>query len=299
MKLRHAIGMLALLIVTASHAETHGTPSLSEKLGWEKPQAPFRIYGNTWYVGSKGLSAILITSKDGHILIDGTLPANAPMIEAHIRALGFRVQDIKLILNSHAHGDHAGAIAALARDSGAQVAASSKGAAALMRGGDDPTDPQYGDLLPYPKVAKVRAVVDRETVHVGSLAVQAHYTPGHTPGSTSWSWTSCADETCHSMVYADSLTLISAGNYRYTDPAHPERLQAYRQSLKTIESLPCDILMAPHPESVDLLQRAGQAKADGGPATLVDPQACKTYAAKARARMETLIQQESAKSPTP
>jgi metallo-beta-lactamase class B len=273
--------------VTASHASTNHPD-------WTAPQKPFRIYGDTYYVGSKGLSAILITSSQGHILIDGTLPENKKLIEGNIRVLGFNVKDIKLILNTHAHGDHAGAIAAIAHDSGAEVAASEKGAKAIMLGGDDPDDPQHGLAPFYPKVASVRIVRDNETVHVGPLAVQAHYTPGHTPGSTSWTWTSCEGQRCLSMAYVDSLTLLGYNGYRYNDPAHPERLAAVRQTLKTVAALPCDILMAPHPDAIDFLEHAAARKPGETHDLLVDKQACKNYSAMGQQNLDERIAKEAA-----
>src|SRR5581483_12435798 len=110
----------------------------TDRAAWNAPQAPFRIYGNTWYVGPHGLSSILVDTGQGLALFDGDLPESAPQIEAHIRALGFRVHDIKWVFNSHAHIDHAGGIAALQRASGAQVLASSGGARAMELGGADP-----------------------------------------------------------------------------------------------------------------------------------------------------------------
>src|SRR5580700_496981 len=129
-------------------------------------QEPFRIYGNTYYVGVRGLSAILITSPQGHVLIDGDLPESAPKIVASIKALGFRIKDVKLILNSHVHYDHAGGIAALHRLSGATVAASKFTARALEDGHSGPNDPQYGALPPIQPVAHVRVIKDGETLHV-------------------------------------------------------------------------------------------------------------------------------------
>jgi metallo-beta-lactamase class B len=110
---------------------------------WNQPRPPFKIYGNSYYVGSGGLSAVLVTSPGGHILLDGGLPQTAPMIDAGIRKLGFRTEDIRVIVNSHAHYDHAGGIAALRRASGAIVAASRSGARALEQGGPTTDDPQY------------------------------------------------------------------------------------------------------------------------------------------------------------
>ncbi len=282
----------ALLAALLACAATHADPVDADmRATWTQPQKPFRIYGNTYYVGSHGLSAILITSPEGHVLIDGTLPENASMIESNIRALGFRVQDIKLILNSHAHGDHAGAIAALARDSGAQVATSAASAKALKRGGDDPDDPQHGMAPFYPKVSKVRVLADGQTVHVGALALQMHAMPGHTPGSSGWTWRSCEAQRCLSMVYADSLSLLSTDDYRYTDPAHPERLAGYRHALAMLAALPCDILLTPHPRD-GFFDKAARI-APGKPNPLIDAQACKAYANEGQRNLQQRVQKET------
>jgi metallo-beta-lactamase class B len=129
---------------------------------WNQPQAPFKIHGNTWYVGTSGLSAILVTGPEGHVLLDGALPQSAALIQANIEALGFRIGDVKLIVNSHEHFDHAGGIAALQRASGATVAASAAGARVLRQGTPGSDDPQFDATSPahIPKVANVSEVVD-------------------------------------------------------------------------------------------------------------------------------------------
>jgi len=286
----HLLAMLAFVLAGGIQEPLHAAPVDSHP-EWRQPQAPQRIYGNTWYVGSRGLSAILITSPQGHVLIDGTLPENAPMVEANIRALGFHLHDVKLILNTHAHGDHAGAIAALARDSGARVEAREAQAVALRAGGADKNDPQYGDAPLFPPVKTVRVIGDQATVHVGPLAIQAHPTPGHTPGSTTWTWTSCEGQRCLHMVYADSLTLLATGSYRFTDPAHPERLADFRRALKMLSGLPCDILLTPHPEASDFWPRM-TARAHGKPDALRDPQACHAYARQGKRSMQQRIAEE-------
>lgn len=266
---RIALGAcLAFAAVTVAHAD---------KAAWTQPQKPFRIYGNTYYVGTHGLSAILIASSDGLVLIDGTLPQNAALVEANIKALGFQLHDVKRILNSHAHSDHAGGIAAIARDSGARVMASDVGAKELQLGGHYPDDPQYGDAPTYPPVSSVEVVADNGVVRLGDVTVTAHYTPGHTPGSTTWTWQSCEGKRCLNMVYADSISALTAGSFRYSDPAHPERVSNYRHGLAVIASLPCDILMVPHPDQIYFLEKVARRSA-GAPDPLVDPAACKAYA---------------------
>ena len=176
---------------------------------WNADREPFRIFGNTYYVGTERLSSILITSERGHILLDGGLPQSAELIDRHIRRLGFRTEDVKLIVNSHAQFDRAGGIHALQHASGATVAASASGARALKQG-----EPEF------PAVSKVHVVKDGETLHAGTLSVTAHLTPGHTPGSTTWTWRSCEESRCLDIVYADSLTATTASGVTYSgDPA--------------------------------------------------------------------------------
>ncbi|WP_430390474.1 subclass B3 metallo-beta-lactamase [Dyella sp. 20L07] len=262
---------------------------------WSQAQKPFRIYGNTYYVGTVGLSAVLISTSDGLVLIDGTLPQNVPLIEANIHALGFRVEDIKIILNTHPHGDHAGGIAGLARDSGATVMASAKATWALQHGGDDPNDPQHGMSDPYPKLDKVAVVKDGGMVTLGSQTLYMHPMPGHTPGGTGWSWRSCEQGRCLDMVYADSISLLSNKTYRYTDPAYPERLAAYRTTIATLRQLPCDILIVPHPDAIDFLDKLPQQQADK-PNPWLDNKACKAYADQAQANLEQRVKDEAKES---
>lgn len=262
----------------------------AQEASWSQPQQPFRIYGNSWYVGTRGLSAILVTSPQGHVLIDGTLEDNAAQIEANIRTLGFRLRDVRLILNSHAHSDHAGAIARLARDSGATVAASAAGARELGLGGDDPDDPQYGMAPRYPAVAPVEVVADGAAVRVGPIAMVAHYTPGHTPGSTSWTWRSCEAGRCLALAYVDSLTALGRDGFRYGD--EPARVAAFRHSFATVAGLPCDILITPHPEASGFMQKVAARDRGHSSAALVDPGACRAYAAAAEPRFEERLAKE-------
>lgn len=271
----------ALLAASLAHANDPA---------WSQPQQPFRIYGNSWYVGTQGLSAVLITSPQGHVLIDGTLEGNAAQIEANIRALGFRLRDVRLILNSHAHADHAGAIARLAHDSGATVAASTAGAKELRSGGHDPDDPQYGMAPRYPVVTPVKVVADGAAVQVGSIAVTAHYTPGHTPGSTSWTWRSCEEGRCLSLAYVDSLTALGREGFRYSD--EPARVASFRQSFATVAGLPCDILITPHPEASGFMQKIAARDREHSSAALVDTGACRAYAAAAQSRFEQHLAKE-------
>ncbi|GAB2789284.1 subclass B3 metallo-beta-lactamase BJP-1 [Dyella kyungheensis] len=283
---RATLGVCLGLSIAAS---AHASPP-----EWTQPQKPFRIYGDTYYVGMRGLTSILIQSSDGLVLIDGTLPQNAAQIEANIKALGFKLGDVKLILNTHAHSDHAGAIATLAHDTGARVVASEIGAKELMLGGKYPDDPQFAEALDYPAVAHVDTVADDGVVRLGDVEITAHYTPGHTPGSTSWTWQSCEGQRCLHMVYADSVSALTAGSYRYSDPAHPERVQNFRHGLSVIAALPCDILVTPHPDQIDFLERVAQRDAGAKPDPLLKPDACKSYSGAGSRGLDARLAKEQA-----
>jgi len=261
---------------------------------WNKPLEPFQIFGNTWYVGTGGLSSILITSKAGHILIDGGLPQSAVLIAANIRKAGFKLEDVKLILNSHTHYDHAGGIAALQRASGAKVAASPAAAAALEQGGPTEEDPQFAfghAHNDYAPVHGVQVIQDGETVRVGKLAVTAHFTPGHTPGGTSWTWKSCVKDHCEDVAYADSLNSVSAPQFRFSDD--PRHVAAFEKSIATVAGLACGIPLAPHAELFDRdakLARRGTASSN----PFIEPNGCRTYAEAARQRLEKRLAEERA-----
>ena len=254
--------------------------SAASVAAWNQPQQPFRIYGNTYYVGPHGLSAVLITSNDGHVLIDGALPESAAMIAGHIRELGFRVEDVKLILSSHVHRDHAGGIAELARLSGATVVGSAWNIGVLQKTGVGKDDPQFGELRPVALVNKVKVVADGETVRVGPLAVTAHLTPGHTPGGMSWTWTSCEGQICKAMVYADSVTAVSAAGYRYT--RHPEMLLGFAKTFGFLDEVPCAVLITAHPDAGGVL--------DG---TNADGQGCRKLAEAGRAGLKERLGKEA------
>jgi metallo-beta-lactamase class B len=257
--------------------------------GWSVPRAPVRIHGNTYYVGTSELSALLITSPQGHVLIDGALPNTAPQILDNVRALGFDVRDVKLILNSHVHFDHAGGIAALQRASGARVAASALSAPDLERGGSAPGDPQHGSLLGYPPVKNVRRFAYGDTLRVGPIALTAHQTAGHTRGGTTWTWRSCDDKGCHDVVYADSQSPISADGFRFTDSgAYPTAVADFERGFRALETLRCDILITPHPAGSALWERLAGER--GG---LVDREACKRYAAESRERLRRRLETEA------
>lgn len=271
--------------------------------GWNAPRAPFKVYGNTYFVGPAGVSALLITTDQGHILVDTGLPQSAEVIDANIRALGFKTTDVKFILTSHAHFDHVGGARALQRYTGAAVLASARSAEALAMGRPTADDPQAPPGPPprldyYPAVDNVRVVADGEEVRLGAVAVKAHYVPGHTPGATTWTWQSCEGSRCLNVVYADSISTVSHGGFRFSgDGQHPSRVPAFRDSIRKVAALPCDIMIATHPavSNMDdkLKQRA--AMVPGDPDPFIVPDACQVLAAGAMKALEERVRVETAK----
>ncbi|UGQ48254.1 subclass B3 metallo-beta-lactamase [Massilia endophytica] len=260
--------------------------SASAFAGWDDPQEPFKLHGNSYYVGPRGVSSVLITSPAGHILIDAGTAKSHEQIIPHIRQLGFKVEDIKYILTSHEHHDHVGSIAALQRASGAVVVGSPLSVAVMKTGEASKDDPQFGDLGKFEPAAATRVVKDGETISLGALAVTAHYTPGHTPGGVSWTWQSSEAGRTVNLVYADSLTAYGAPGYRFS--SHPEVVASIQRSVARVAALKCDVLVTAHPEAGDLWTR----KEKG---SLIDPEACRKYAAKGSARLEQVLAEEKAK----
>lgn len=257
--------------------------------GWNDRAPPRRVFGNTWYVGTCGLTALLVTSDQGHVLIDGATEPAGPLIEANIRALGFDPRDVKYLLNSHEHFDHAAGLAYLQEVTGAPLLAREPAIATLRSGKSDRSDPQQLEQHSgFPPAAHVQAIREGDTVRVGPLALTAHATPGHTPGGTSWTWRSCDGEHCLGIAYTDSVSAMSDHEYRYLD--HPGMVDAFRRGLDTLVTLPCDIQITPHPLASDL-----SARLQGDPGkSLVDARACKRYAQTGRANLERRLDHEAA-----
>lgn len=282
---------LLILILGIPIAAQDAHFSCANCAAWNKPHPAFQIYGDTYYVGTDGLSSILITSQEGHVLIDGALPESAPLIVSNIRSLGFRIDDVRLIVNSHAHFDHAGGIAELQRLSGARVAASPWTADVMQKGAVARDDPQFGILAPIARVARIETISDGETLSVGSIAVTAHFTPGHTPGGTSWTWRSCQGGRCLNLIYADSLTPVSADGFLFScRKAHPPS-EDFERSFSFLESARCDILLTPHPEVSNLWQRLEQRQFR--PDALVDPSACRDLAERSREQLRKRLATEA------
>ncbi len=238
---------LALALAPAAHG---AAPAYSNP-AWTQPQAPFRIVGNIYYVGSKGLAAYLIATPNGHILIDGTVAENAPMIEANITRLGFRLHDVKILLSGHAHHDHAGALAQLKRDTGARLLASPGDVWALEHG--RPRGDNAANQTPWPAVKVDRPLKDGEVIRLGPVALTTLFTPGHTPGGASWTLPVTVDGETREVIFLCSLTV--AGNALVGNKAYPAIAADYRKSFARLAKVKAAIVLPEHPELTDVLGR--------------------------------------------
>jgi metallo-beta-lactamase class B len=248
---------------------------------WRQPVAPFRIADHSWYIGTEGLSAVLVKTPQGAVLIDGGLPQAAKMLLERMQELGVEPGGLKYILYSHAHADHVGPLAAVKRVTGAQVAGNAESAVLLARGGSD--DIHFGDDLPFPPLQVDRWVMDGEAVELGDMRFVAHFTPGHTPGSLSWTWHDRLDGKTLRIAYADSLT---APGYRLLgNPRYPHIVDDYRRSFAAVRALPCDLLLTPHP---DFSGWTPSATAAPHPA----PITCRAYADNAERKFDAALEKQ-------
>ncbi|CAN5382481.1 CAU/MBL1b family subclass B3 metallo-beta-lactamase [soil metagenome] len=258
--------LLALLALFAS-------PVLAQSPAiWSEAVAPVHLVGPVWYVGTRGLAVYAIKTDAGAILVRGPLAASAPLIERNLRAIGITTGQVKLILNSHAHFDHAAAFAQLRRDTGARLVASAADASALRRGRHE-ADNANGHTR-FPPVPVDRIVRDGETIRLGGVGITATLTPGHTPGCTTWSLPVAEQGRTLHVVFPCSVTV--ADNLLIGNRAYPGIVADYRKSFARLAAMRADIVLPMHPELADVLGRAARG-------ALVDPALLAKIVAEERA----------------
>ena len=281
-----ALMLAAVLPITHASAAEAPLPQLrayTVDASWLQPMAPLQIADHTWQIGTQDLTALLVQTADGAVLLDGGMPQMASHLLDNMKARGVTPQDLRLILLSHAHADHAGPVAELKRRTGAKVAANAESAVLLARGGSN--DLHFGDGITFPPASTDRIIMDGEVVTVGGIAFTAHFMPGHTPGSTAWTWADTRDGKPVRIAYADSL---SAPGYKLQENArYPRLVEDYRRSFTTVRGLPCDLLLTPHPGASNWDYAAG-AKAGAKALT------CKAYADAAEQKFDAQLAKETA-----
>lgn len=255
---------------------------------WDKAAPPYRLYGNSFQVGTCGLSSVLIVGSEGAMLIDPLTEGGAPHVLANIEALGLAPSDVKYLVLSHEHFDHAAGAAYIVAQTGAQLLAGPEAMAVMESGKVDPADPQASWLPDMPPVKVARALAAEESIDLGSVSVKGFATPGHTAGAYSWSWRECeggpASVNCKRLAFADSLSPAKADDYRFAD--HPEWVARHRVGIARLESEPCDLLVTGHPDASGMVANAKAGIAGG-------KMDCAGYARNRRQRLDKMLADEA------
>ena len=250
------------------------------------PDEPFRIAGNVYYVGHTGVTAFLITGPEGHVLIDGGYPEHGPLIIESISRLGFDIADVRILLNSHPHSDHAGALRDLQEASGAELWVSREDADVMSAGGrgDRALGPVrftwFLGLLRFPAPRVDRTFVDGDTIRLGPIELTAHVTAGHTRGCTSWSFPVAVEQDTLLAVSICSLTLFPF--VPLSSEAYPGIRADYERSFETLRSLPADIFLGSHTSWFNLhRKRRAQGESERPADPFVDPEGYRAFVARA------------------
>lgn len=279
--------VLALLAVPLV-ARAQSDPAMR---AMNQPVPPFHLIGNIYYVGASDVTSFLIVTRAGDILLDGGFVQTAPQIEANIRKLGFKLSDVKILLNSHAHFDHAGGLAELKRRTGARFAAMEGDAALLGRGGRG--DFYFGDRSTFPPIKVDRVLHDGDTVTLGGVTLTAHLTAGHTRGCTTWTMvTKDRGKQLH-VVFVGSTSVLS-GYRLVAKESYPGIAADYERSFRVLRSLPCDVFLGAHGQFFNLTAKREALAHSPERNPFIDPAGYRAYVDNAeRAFQEALRKQQA------
>ncbi|MBZ5696616.1 MAG: subclass B3 metallo-beta-lactamase [Acidobacteriia bacterium] len=246
---------------------------------------PFHAIGNIYYVGASDITSYLIVTPAGDILLDGGFVETAPQIEANIQTLGFKLSDVKFLLNSHAHLDHAGGIAELKRATGAPFVAMDGDVPALTAG------------TAFPATTPDRMIHDGDTISLGGVVMTAYLTPGHTRGCTTWTMVTQENGKQYNVVFVGSATVLP--NYKLLDrpnaPAtYPGIEPDYEKTFRVLKSLPCDVFLASHGSFYSLTQKRETMSKSPAQNPFIDPAGYQAYIARAEGVFQTELQRERA-----
>jgi len=283
---------LLTLLVLAGRVLAQNDPS------WTEPFPPYKIVGNVYYVGSRGLASYLITTSQGHILINSSLESSAPLIRDSVEKLGFHFSDVKILLISHAHWDHAAGSVEVKRLTGAKYMVMDADVPIIESGGKD--DFQYGNSpgTLYPPAKVDRVLHDGDEVKLGDAALTAHLTPGHTKGCTTWALTAREGGKTYHVVIVGSPN-VNPGYKLVNNPKYPQIAADYERMFRVLKQLPCDIFLGAHGNYYDMEAKYAKLKA-GGANPFIDPDGYRNYVSqKEQAFRVELAKQTAAAEPQP
>lgn len=269
------------------------TPSALVK-SWLAPAEPLHIVGPINFVGTQGLGVYLITTPAGHILLGGGMPGSAATIEASIRKLGFKTEDIKILLSNHAHMDHVGTLANFKKLTGATVTTMDRDVDLLASGGKIDYLFANKPRLHFPPVTADRVLKDGDIVELGGVKLTARRTAGHTPGCTSFTTTIPDGARSYNVVFPDG-TSVNEGTRFVNNPSYPGILDDYRRTFSTLELLKPDIFLTYHVDEFGFSAKRGRAATEGVKA-FVDPDGYKSFVAERKAKLEQLVAEEQSHS---
>jgi metallo-beta-lactamase class B len=257
-------------------------------LKWEEPAEPAKIVGPIYFVGTKGLGVFLFTTSEGHILMNTGMPSSGPMIVESVRKLGFRPEDIKLMINGHAHIDHAGAFAFLKQQFSAQLAVMKDDVEAMESG--DKNDFKYANDFVYPPVKVDRILRDGDTIKMGDVLLTAYHTPGHTRGATTWIANIAVDGKAYVVAFPDGAG-FNPGYRLVKNPSYPGIAEDYRRTHHFLETLKPDIWLAQHNEYYDFESKRQRAQTEGMKAW-IDPEGYRRFIAGKKRDFEDEVDEE-------
>lgn len=242
-----------------------------------QPYPPHKIIGNLYYVGTNDVTSFLITTPQGHILIDSGYEQTVPIIEGAVTRLGFKITDVKIILNSHAHVDHAAGMAALKKVTGAKVYIHELDAPVIESGGDH--DFRWSKEFHWPKCPVDKKLKDGEKVELGGAVLTAHLTPGHTMGSTTWTMPVQDGGKTYNVVFLSSATVNPGVSLTPNGPGvtRPRIAEDYTQAFKVWRSLPCDVFLGAHAGFYGMQQKYETPRASTQTSLYIDPESYKKH----------------------
>jgi metallo-beta-lactamase class B len=284
------VAMLSIALLSTIGLFAQYAPANPE---WSRPVEPFRIIGNIYYVGTSDVSSFLITAPQGHILLDTGYLDSVPLVEAGVERLGFRVEDIKVILASHAHADHAGGVAHFRGRSKARFIANPAEVELFSRGGKG--DFAFGDSFAFPPVtAPDGLLADKGQVELGGVAITVHFTPGHTKGCVSYAMKVNEGDKSYEVVIPCSLT---APGYKLSDNRkYPRIMEDFEASIARLRSLKCDVFLGGHSWDFGLKQKSEALKNDPSRNPFVDPEGYRLWLDKSEHALREQLEKERASS---
>ena len=259
-----------------------------------QPLKPYRVIGNIYYVGASDVTSFLITTPNGHILLDSGFLETVPQIKKNMAQLGFRLEDIKILINSHAHIDHAGGLAELKRLTGAKLMISEGDIPLLAAGGKN--DPNFGDRFLFEGVKPDRVLGDGDKVELGGVTMIARMTPGHTKGCTSWTMKVKDGGKEYDAVFVGST---SAPGYKLVNNAgYPGIVADYEKTFRLLKSLPCDVFLAAHGSIYGMLEKVKLLEQGQKQNPFIDPAGYQSYLDQSEKSFKKLLASQSP-APTP